>query len=227
MLPPQIIDNLQRYRGFIPVAANPSSMTPDLAEIYQVEQVRKKWAWSRDYQDWEGLRECFHSDAFIEVSWYRGDRDGFIANSRALVEKRKPEERSKHWLGNQRTEINGSRALLETDAQIQGRYFVEDYLVDSTAYARFYDLLEKRDGVWRIAKWYCFFDKDRLDPVFPGSVPPEWFNDVVMTGIESSFAFMRFRQKRIGRTTISDIILGQSEREREKRAEGKAWLAGA
>ncbi len=202
-------------------------MTPDLAEIYSVEQVRKKWAWSRDYKDWEKLRECFHDDAFIEVSWYRGDRDGFISRSAALAEKRAPEERSKHWLGNQRTEIRGNRAILETDAQIQGRNFVEGYLMDSTSYARFYDLLEKRDGVWRISKWYCFFDKDQLVPVLPGSVPPELFKDVVMSGIDSSFAFMRWRQKRIGRVTISDIILGQSPAEAEKRVEGKAWLDGA
>ena len=47
------------------------------------------------------------------------------------------------------------------------REFIDDSLFDYTGYARFYDLLEQRDGVWRIQEWNCIYDKDRLDPVVP------------------------------------------------------------
>ena len=63
---------------------------------------------------------------------------------------RKPEEHRKHWLGNMRAKVNGTRALLETDVLILIREFIDGSLFDYTSYARFYDLFEQRAGVWRI-----------------------------------------------------------------------------
>src|SRR5882757_8723259 len=53
----------------------------------------------------------------------------------------------------------------ETDVLILIREFIDATLFDYTSYARFYDLLEKRAGIWRIVEWNCIYDKDRLDPV--------------------------------------------------------------
>ena len=133
----------------------------------QIFNVRRAWAFSLDLGEWDRLRSCFHPDASITVSWYSGPLDGFIDRSRALMASRKPEEHRKHWLGNMRSEINGTRAVLETDVLILIREFIDATLFDYTSYARFYDLLEKRAGVWRIVEWNCIYDKDRLDPVAP------------------------------------------------------------
>lgn len=39
--------------------------------------------------------------------------------------------------------------------------------IDLTTYARFYDLLEKREGGWRIIKRTAIYEKDRVDCVQP------------------------------------------------------------
>ena len=192
-----------------------------------IREVRRTWAFARDLGEWDRLAGCFHSDASITVSWYSGPAAGFVQRSREMGTARKPEERNKHWLGNMRAEVHGERATLETDVNIVIREYLDGHLFDYLAWSRFYDLFENRDGVWRIFKMSCIYDKDRLDPVIPGSVPASFYQSVPLTGIESGFAFMRFRQVKKGRSVPPGIILGDSPGETLLKQEGARWLAGA
>jgi hypothetical protein len=191
-----------------------------------IREVRRAWAFARDLGEWDRLAQCFHTDASITVSWYSGSAAGFVQRSREMGGQRRPEERNKHWLGNMRAEVQGTRATLETDVNIVIREHLDGYLFDYLAWSRFYDLFEKRDGVWRIFKMSCIYDKDRLDPVIPGSVPASFYDSVPLSGLESGFAFMRFRQTKKGRTVPPGIILGDSPGEAELKAEGARWLQG-
>ncbi len=197
-----------------------------LADEFEVRRVRQVWAFSRDHGEWETMRACFHPDATVLVSWFNGAASDFMARTVAMAEERRPEERSKHWFGNMRTQIKGDRAILETDAMVMGRDFLDDYLFDFTFYCRMYDRIERRQGVWRILRMVVIYDKDRLDPVVPGSVPASYFDKLPVRGADSGVAFMRFRQGKKGRTVPPDIVLGGSEGERRLRQETEAWLAG-
>ena len=206
--------------------ADESSEWAKALDQIQICDVRRAWAFSLDLGEWERLRSCFHPDASITVSWYSGSLDGFIVRSQAMVATRKPEEHRKHWLGNMRSEINGTHAVLETDVLILIREFIDATLFDYTSYARFYDLLEKRAGIWRIVEWNCIYDKDRLDPVatarecaFPGV-------QAVLEGPESGFAFMKLRQSKRGRTVPESAVIRDTEGERNLRRRGESWLAG-
>ena len=196
----------------------------DKAAIWE---VRRAWAFARDQGEWDRLAACFHADATITVSWYSGSAAGFVQRSREMGGGRRPEERNKHWLGNRRAKVSGNRATLETDVNIVIREYLDGHLFDYLAWSRFYDLFEKRDGVWRIFKMSCIYDKDRLDPVIPGSVPASFYDAVPLAGIESGFAFMRLRQMKKGRTVPPGIALGDSPGETALREEGVRWLAGA
>ena len=72
----------------------------------------------------------------------------------------------------------------------------------------------------------CIYDKDCLDPVILGSVSATFFATVPLTGAESGFAFMRFRQTKKGRTVPPEIVLGDSPGEIGLKQEGARWLAG-
>ena len=193
-------------------------------DIEAIREVRRAWAFARDLGEWDRLAACFHPDASITVSWYSGPATGFVERSRQMGSARRPEERNKHWLGNMRAEVRGERATLETDVNIVIREYLDDHLFDYLAWSRFYELFEKRDGVWRIFKMSCIYDKDRLDPVIPGSVPANFYDSVPLSGPESGFAFMRFRQVRKGRTVPPGIVLGDSPGEKSLRDEGAHWL---
>jgi len=192
----------------------------------QICDVRRAWAFSLDLGEWDKLRTCFHPDAKITVSWYCGDVAGFIERSQAMAAARKPEEHRKHWLGNMRSDINGARAVLETDVLLMIREFIDDNLFDYTCNMRFYDLFEKRGGNWRIFDWSCIYDKDRLDSVVPAWDASNVYAQAVLEGPQSSFAFMRLRQQKRGRTIPESIVLRDTAAERNLRRRGREWLAG-
>ena len=192
----------------------------------QICDVRRRWAFALDLGEWDTLQSCFHPDASVNVSWYSGPVAGFIERSKTMVGGRKPEEHRKHWLGNMRTEISGTRAVLETDVLLLIREFIDENLFDYTSYARFYDLLEKRDGVWRILDWTCIYDKDRLDPVIPAWDASNVYSQAVLEGPDSGFAFMKLRQAKRGRSVPESVVIRDSEGERALRRRGGDWLAG-
>jgi hypothetical protein len=192
----------------------------------EICDVRRRWAFSLDLGEWENLQSCFHPDASVTVSWYSGPASGFIERSKAMVGGRKPEEHRKHWLGNMRSEVAGTRAVLETDVLILIREFIDRSLFDHTSYARFYDLLEKRDGVWRILEWSCIYDKDRLDAVDPATDASALYAQAVLDGADSGFAFMKLRQGKRGRTVPESVVIRDTEGERKLRRRGANWLAG-
>jgi hypothetical protein len=192
----------------------------------QVCDVRRRWAFNLDLGEWDKLQSCFHPDASVTVSWYSGPASGFIERSKSMVGGRKPEEHRKHWLGNMRTEIVGTRAVLETDVLVLIREFIDQDLFDYTSYARFYDLFEKRDGVWRILEWSCIYDKDRLDPVDPATDASVLFAQAELGGARSGFAFMTLRQGKRGRTVPESVVIRDTEGERQLRRRGDDWLAG-
>jgi len=61
------------------------------------------------------LRDLFHPQATIAISWYRGPIEGFIKASRSLASP------TKHWLGAPRIQVRGERALSEVDVAIMVR----------------------------------------------------------------------------------------------------------
>jgi hypothetical protein len=197
-----------------------------LLDENEVRRARQLWAFSRDLGEWDTMRSCFHPDATVTVSWYSGPVATFFERTIAMSTDRRPEERSKHWFGNSRVTLHGRRALLETDTQVLGRDWLDGHLFDFATYGRMFDRVEQRDGAWKILRMIFIYDKDRLDPVIPGSVPAAFFAGTEVSGPESGFAMMRFRQTRKGRTVPPDIVIGGSAGEAKCKAEAAAWLAG-
>ena len=197
-----------------------------LLEEMRIRKVRQAWAFGRDLGEWDTLASVFHPEATVTVSWYSGPASGFIARSRESKAAMKPEERNKHWLGNMRVQLAGERATMETDAQVMVRETIDGHLVDYTSWMRFFDLMVKHEGRWKIFRMSCIYDKDRLDPVVPGAVPASFFQAVPVSGPESGFAYMRFRQGKRGRSVPEGIVIGGSSGEERLREEGARWLAG-
>jgi SnoaL-like domain len=195
-----------------------------LAE-YEVRRVRQVWAFARDHGDWETMRACFHPDATVCVAWYTGPVATFLERTIAMAAERRPEELSKHWFGNSRVSVNGDRAILETDAMVLNRSYFDDQLVDFTIYLRLYDRIERRERQWKILRMDGIYDKDRLDPVIPGSVPADYFAGLRLGGPEAAVALMRWRLEKRGRVFSSEIALAGTLREQQLRADAEAWLA--
>jgi len=198
-----------------------------MVDEHEIRRARTLWAFSRDLGEYDTMRDCFHADATVSVSWFSGPFLEFWEATKKLRGNLKPTERSKHWIGSYRTEVNGDRAVMETDVLLFARDEIEGKLFDYTAWMRFHDQVEKRQGVWRIAKWVAIYDRDRMDPVVPGSVPASFFSSVDFSGGHDAVAFMKLRQAKLGRVMPPNLTLGNSTAEAELKAAGKRWLTEA
>jgi hypothetical protein len=196
-----------------------------LAE-YEVRRVRQVWAFARDRGEWDTMRCCFHPDATVCVAWYSGPVSTFFERTIAMAAERRPEEASKHWLGNSRVAVNGDRAILETDAIVLNRSYFDGHLFDFSIYLRLYDRVERRDRQWKILRMSGIYDKDRLDPVIPGSLPAGYFDGLRLSGAEASVGMMHWRLEKRGRKVSQDIALAGTDSEKKLRADTEAWLAG-
>ena len=190
----------------------------------QIREVRRLWAYGRDLGEWDLLRSVFHPDATVHVSWFNGPAAEFVTRSSAAAGRRRPGEQGKHWLGNMRTNIRGARAIQETDVQIMLREYLDGYLFDSVSYGRFFDRIEKRDGRWKILSMTCIYEKDRIDPVIPGTVPASFYEGVKLQGPDAGFAFMQLRLRKHGRKIVPVVMSGSKE-EAQLRTAAERWLS--
>ncbi|MDP6427317.1 MAG: nuclear transport factor 2 family protein [Rhodospirillales bacterium] len=202
------------------------SELPLLDEL-EIRRLRERWAFGRDYCDWDEIAACFHPGATVSISWYQGDVAGFIEGSKKMIAELGPDERSKHWLGNARIWVTGERGVAEIDAMIMLRANLDGYLFDFTVRSRFYDLVEKRDGAWKIQQWKMIYDADRMDAVEPGKVPQSFYDGIDLAPYPSGCAYLCYWLAKSGRVPADNIVSINTQAEADIKAEGERWLVAA
>jgi hypothetical protein len=170
----------------------------------------------RDLAEWDKLRELFHPDGTIELSWFEGLASDFVDGS---IRMGQSDVRTKHFVSAPAITFNGSKAIAETNAVIIGENLRLDLGV--SAHGRFYDQVEKRRGVWKIVKRqaiydFCYFNFPQgmveIDRELQKKYPREYASIAYL--LEKS----GFPVKRIFATKGSDL-------EKTMKANGQAWLA--
>jgi hypothetical protein len=71
----------------------------------------------RDLADWKRLRDLFHPDGTIEVTWFEGKFTDFVDRSMQMSAS---DLRTKHVITSPLVTINGNKAIAETNAIIVG-----------------------------------------------------------------------------------------------------------
>ena len=170
----------------------------------------------RDLAEWDKLRELFHPDGTVEISWFEGLAADFVDGSMRMG---KSDLRTKHVVSAPAVTFNGNKALVETNAVVVAENVRLD--LGCSTHARFYDQVEKRNGAWKIAKRQGIYDFSYFN--FPqGEV--EIDRDLVKKYPReyASLAYLLeksgFPVKRIFATKGSDL-------EKTMKADGQAWLA--
>jgi 3-phenylpropionate/cinnamic acid dioxygenase small subunit len=203
---------------------NPSTLMED---EHQIANLLIRWGHARDSGDWETLAACFHDDATIHISWISASAKEFIAGSRAMAAARQPGAHTKHLISGLWIQVKGDHAFSRCHVNLYSRTTINGYQFDTQNWLRFFDLLERRDNIWRIVKRTAVYEKDRMDPVDPRGVPEDFFADMDLSAFPASAKFICYRLLQNGRTPSSDIISVYSDGERTLKQEGEAWLANA
>ena len=201
-----------------------STLTED---EHQIASLLIRWGHARDSDDWETLARCFHDHATIHISWISGSANNYIARSRAMAAARKSGEHAKHLISGPWIRVNRDRASSRCHANLYVRTTISGHEFDLQSWIRFFDLLEKRNSVWRIVKRTAVYEKDRLEPVDPRGVPKDFFDDLELSAFPASAKFLCYWQLRNGRPPSTHIVSVYSDEERALKEEGEMWLENA
>ena len=179
----------------------------------------------RDQGRWDELRELFHPDASIAVTWYSGPVSGFIERSAEIAAAQTPVT-VKHAIGASRVKIAGDRALSDTDATILIRTRLGPVEADVTSYLRFFDRFERRgDRVWRIASRTAIYEKDRIDPVAPSLLYPFIYRLARFHRFPRAYRHLAAGLVRSGQTLAKTIVEAGTPEEAELWRKAQLWLA--
>lgn len=199
-------------------------MTSFIEDEHQIANLLVRWGHARDSDDWETLAGCFHDDATIHISWISGPARDFVARSRAMAAARKPGDHIKHVISGPWIHINGHRAFSRSHANLYIRSTIDGHAIDLQSWIRFFDLLERRDGLWQIVKRTAVYEKDRMEPVDPRGVPKDFFADMDLSVYPACAKFLCYSLQRSGRSPATDIVSVYSNEERILREKCEAWL---
>ena len=192
-------------------------MSNTLQDRQDIADLMTGWI-HRDLAEWDQLLELFHDDGIIEVTWFEGLFGEFVKGSQKMGNSGFS---TKHVIGSPVITFNGDRAIVETNAIIIGEN--ASLGLGCNGHNRFYDLVEKRDGVWRIVKRQSIYDMGNF--TFPVGVVD--IDQATVAKDPREYAALAYLLEKSGFPVKRVFATKFSQQEQEMKAKGKQWLAEA
>ena len=190
-------------------------MTANLEDRQAIADLMTGWM-RRDLAQWESLRELFHPDGMIKVTWFEGLFSDFVDASMRMGAS---DLRTKHVITSPVITFQGNRAIAETNAIV-----IADNInlgVGAMTHNRFYDRIEKRDGTWKIINRQAIYDMGSITfPAGPVAVDGELIRRFPREYAALAYVLEQsgFPVKRLFPTKGGDL-------EKSMKSRGLAWLA--
>ena len=187
-----------------------------------IRELVENWAVWRDAGDWERFATVWHPDGYMTATWFQGSAADFIAVSRKGFDAG---VRILHFLGGTSIDLAGQRAIAQTKMTINQRATVHGVLVDVVCAGRFYDFVERREGVWGIVRRQPIYEKDRMDVVDPAgevALEPE-----ALAAFPEGYRHLAYLQREQGFDVKNGLPGLTGSAVEALYAEGVGWLAGS
>jgi hypothetical protein len=172
----------------------------DAADVTAITQLILRERESRDECRWGPMRECFHDDALIRISWITGNADEFVNGSRDMATRG---VLAKHRLGPVLVRHRGNRAVATLGGVIDIPVKLDQSDAQLSSHARFYYRAERREQCWRLSSFEAVYLRDELFPSVPGEklvvLPSE------LTNFRSSYRFLSYVLSRNGYEVNPDL----------------------
>ncbi|MBX7466661.1 nuclear transport factor 2 family protein [Streptomyces sp. NPDC002221] len=187
-----------------------------LQDSQDIADLMTGWV-HRDQGRWDRLRELFHPDARIEITWFEGAASDFVDASARMASTGL---RSKHLITSPTVTFSadGTRAVSETNAVI----VVENSSLGlgCNGHNRFIDRLERRAGVWRITDRKSVYDFATF--TFPAGVTE--VDAEVVGKYPRAYAALAYLLDKSGFPVLRTFATQGSELERGITESALAWL---
>lgn len=196
-------------------------MPTDRERRLAIADLLQNWVVWRDAGDWERFRTCWHEDGFMFATWCQAPAAEFI---RATQDAWDRGMTILHFLGGISIDLAGHRAVSQTKMTIGQRAVVDGAAVDVVCTGRFYDFLEERDGRWGIVLRQPIYEKDRIDPLVPGTKVA--LDPALLEKFPEGYRHLAYVQSLVGFPVKTDMPLLRGAKVEALYRAGAAWLAG-
>lgn len=137
-----------------------------LAEV-EIRHLLVRERFYRDTSQWTKFRESWHPDARhteIQVSWFSGDIDEFLAASQEMV---KGGTLATHMIVPVDVHFSPChrKAVSESTGNITFRFKLDGDTYELISWTRFISRLEKVGTDWKLAGLEAIYDRDSISPV--------------------------------------------------------------
>lgn len=132
-------------------------------------QLAQREREARDRGWWRQMRDCYHPDAVVRVSWFQGTATEFVDESERMGGHG---NLARHRLAATTVYLGSDRAVVTAGATIESRSVIDGVEADLVSYTRLLYRTERRDEAWRIAGLDCVYERDTLTPALPGQRLP-------------------------------------------------------
>jgi hypothetical protein len=193
-------------------------MQNHIEDRLQISDLMTGWI-HRDLGQWEALRRLFHADGTIEVTWFEGLASDFIEGSMKMGAS---DARTKHLIGTPVVRFNQAvtKAIVETNAVIIGENVKLN--IGCEAHNRFYDRVEKRDGVWKLLHRQSIYDMATF--TFPMGLIE--IDSAIAAKYPREYAALAYMLEKSGFPVKRVFATRGSELEKQMKAAGETWLVG-
>ncbi|GAA3289421.1 nuclear transport factor 2 family protein [Streptomyces cinereospinus] len=194
-------------------------------DVLEIRQVVENWAVWRDSGAWEKFASVWHDDGYMSATWFQGSARDFIDASRQGFANG---VRVSHFLGGTAVEVTGTRAVSQTKMTITQRVDLEGVEVDVVCTGRFYDFMERRNGVWAIVRRQPIYEQDRLQAVDPSASVE--LDQTLLAKFPVGYRYLAYvqtangMQVAQGEAELPGLVGAAVERLYD---EGRAWLSGS
>ena len=183
----------------------------------QLNDLMNGWI-HRDLGEWAQLRNLFHPDGTIEITWFEGLVGDFVNGSMRMGAS---DLRTKHLIASPRVTFNaaGNKALLETNAIIIAENVKLNLGCES--HNRFYDLAEKRDGDWKLFHRQSIYDMGTF--TFPQGIVE--IDPATVAKYPREYAALAYLLEKSGFPLGREFATRGSKLEADMKAAGQHWLS--
>jgi hypothetical protein len=137
----------------------------EAADVSAISQLVLRAMLSRDLGLWDQMRNCFHDDSIVRISWINASGPEFVRRSKEMAERN---VRASHRLGPIFVTLAGDRAIAQFGAVIDIPFTLKGTDVMLSSHARLLLRAERREGVWRLLGFDAVYLRDEVAPIMPG-----------------------------------------------------------
>lgn len=134
-------------------------------DITAITQLVVRERESRDMGFWNRMRDCFHADAEINISWFKGNGPDFVTGSADMAARGML---AKHRLGPVLVTLNGDRALATLSGIIDIPTVIDGKEFTLSAHCLMIYRVSRRDGTWRLSSFEVIYRRDEFVPAILG-----------------------------------------------------------